>query len=173
MMVPGYFLAIAKRHVSGFCSLGEKELVAVENFLEKVLAKLGPLFGEYLVFEHGASDGLAANGSCISHAHFHLIPNAKALGPRLLTVLDFLPLERFCDLPQIGRGYAFLGFAGRYYYNSAVDLPGQWVRRQFASVLTDERCWDWAIERGEHELEQTLKTLRTAGLLNPDSFYEP
>jgi hypothetical protein len=63
MLVPGYFLAITTEHIFAFSELSRPQLDTTETWLDSVISQLAPLFGEYLLFEHGSCGG-SRTGAC-------------------------------------------------------------------------------------------------------------
>ena len=158
--MPGYLLLVTTDHMANFGEMGESRLRVLEPFISTLTGQLAGLFGDYLVFEHGASPEQAVSrGSCVSHAHLHLMPAAKASD----SLLAALPWEPLTTLPELARfresGYAMCGIAGRYYVANA-PLPSQWIRRKVVEWLALETHWDWGAYFGEDELHTTLEKLR-------------
>lgn len=159
MLVPGYVLATTMDHHLSTASLASRVrhdfFAEVELFINSLAVK----FGEYIIFEHGSCP---TSGSCIDHAHLHLIPatdDFRELVSRSrhwceLNSLD--ELDRFADVE-----YGLLGIRGTYSIDTE-HLPSQWIRQALAnSVGTD--AWDWALNYGHSNLELTKRILATSG----------
>ncbi len=164
MFVPGYLLAITHEHVTSFAALGDSTLAKVHVWLTDTVAQLSKLFGEYLIFEHG-SGALrtdASTGSCVTHAHLHLMPLPEAALQRIERELPWDEVESFPSIARWGRrNYALLGYRDRWKVALDVDLPGQWIRRVVATVLGRAELYDWALYSGHAELGMTLDRLRS------------
>jgi ATP adenylyltransferase len=165
MLAPGYLLAITERHLSNFGHLGRSELEQVESRLADVLRELTPLFGEYLVFEHGTprvSEGL---GSCITHAHLHLIPTSESSISAVRDALDWQPVGSLADVADFAeQGYAYLQARGESHVVVAPRLPGQWIRRMVALHHGLADRWDWAVHPGDQNLIDTFERLTARGV---------
>lgn len=161
MMVPGYFLAVTHVHVQSLASLSSATATTLYNWVLEQCTRLAPLFGEYLVVEHGSCPGVMS-GSCIDHAHLHLVPLADQIG-------DLLLVEpgvnwRIIDAPSAlagerNRGYVSLYHRGDYYVAHDVRLPSQWLRRIMARELALP-VWDWALDFGRPNLGATMSQVR-------------
>jgi diadenosine tetraphosphate (Ap4A) HIT family hydrolase len=161
MIVPGSFLIVSKIHVHGFASLSEESLIRVDSSIRYILGRLRPLFGDYLVFEHGSPiKAIESHGGCIMHAHFHLFPTAKETGPMILSALPWQELGSLFQLSQArGLAYALVGLDGHYSLSKSPRLPSQWIRRVVVDSLNSSKHWDWGVEFGYKELEETLAKL--------------
>ncbi len=183
MMLPGYFLVVTRPHNTSFAQRDRDELAALDHELTKVTDSFGEHFGTYFRLEHG-SDNITecGSGGCIDHAHQHLIPANEDVGEYILDQLpwrevkDYGALEEFRGEPYIYLGRsAIQGERARHYVVPNPQLPGQWVRRQIASVLGTtvrevygERHFeetigddaDWAIHPAAGNLSLTMIFLR-------------
>lgn len=163
MIVPGYLLAISRTHIQMFSEFLPIQLVELQSYILKILATLNPLFGEYIIFEHGPQKIVDGHklGGCIGHAHLHLIPKTKNLVKQIKSALPWQPLKSFSELHEKG-DYALFGDANNFYFSSVPNLPPQWIRKQL-TLASEAPCdWDWTIDTGIEELEVTLATLRDA-----------
>lgn len=165
MLVPGCFLTVSKQHVFSYAHFSRKQLDELEHYVHTVTDRLGQLFGEYFIFEHGACErSVTSYGGCITHAHLHLTPAARQAGSQILSSLDFEEISRFSAVAsQTDDSYALLGLGKRYFLARNPKLPGQWIRRVVVESLNLTRHWDWAVEFGESELETTLEVLARDG----------
>jgi len=161
MIVPGSFLIVSKTHVHSYAAFEEQTLPALDRDVKEIIEWLTVIFGEYLLFEHGASSIRSdPHGGCIIHAHFHLFPTAEATGPIVLNALPWLRLKTLSDLSSAGvNSYALVRLAGQYYLSISPKLPSQWIRRVVVESLAISRHWDWGADFGKRELEETLVKL--------------
>lgn len=162
MIVPGCFLIISKKHLDSFACMESQTLSNIERQLKKIINWLEPIFGEYLIFEHG---GLASqnkpHGGCITHAHFHLFPTAKETGLIVQRSLSWKSIDLFSNLSGFrDSSYAFLGLNRKYYVHKTPNLPSQWIRRIVVDSLNISKHWDWGVEFGYEELEITLAKIK-------------
>lgn len=163
MLVPGYFLVVSERHQLAMVDSDSRELRATRHWIDGVVSSLSPLFGNYLVFEHGSCES-AHGGACVDHAHVHLIPKADQLRQRLRRALPWNKLRTYTELIQCsGTPYAYLGLAGEHYALRDSRIPSQWIRRELARHLGHD-VWDWALDPGLANLEATLTALSRSHL---------
>jgi hypothetical protein len=158
MFVPGYFLAVSNWHTSSYAAHGLEGLRDIELLISTSLRLMTPHFGDYVIFEHGQRpDAIGSPGSCIDHAHMHMVPGSEELQSTLLSKLDWFELKKYTDLSDYGQDdYTYLRFRNRHYCAVNPHLESQWFRRQVAEMLGIE-LWDWALYTGKRELEETLK----------------
>ncbi len=163
MFVPGYFLVVSTRHVLSFSEYEGSALDALSAFVSSTISELSPIFGEYLVFEHGPSAVEAAShGGCISHAHLHLIPVAAEVESPLLEELAWEPIAALRDLATLdGAAYALCALRNNYYVSESSTPGSQWIRRKIVEWMKLPKDWNWATYAGEAELATTLKRLVT------------
>jgi len=139
MLLPGYFLAITKRHYSSFAELGGRALSRFDEYLQDLLGALAPIFGDYFSFEHGSAEicSTEACGPSIEHAHFHLIPAANNLESALLQALPWEELSSISKIPEdLASDYALFGLRGGYYISRSPKIPSQWIRRKLVEILS-------------------------------------
>ena len=159
MFVPGYFQLISQDHIPSFARLKSDDLRSVYDFAQHIGHVLEGTFGRYLIFEHGSAS-LTGEGSrsCITHAHWHLIPCAVQAKARLLEALDWNRLSSVVDLKQsCDLGYAFLSLEEECYVQANPAIPGQWIRRMVAETVHCDDVWDWEVYPGSRELAMTLE----------------
>jgi diadenosine tetraphosphate (Ap4A) HIT family hydrolase len=158
MLVPGYLLVATEDHVLSTAELGPSALGDLAQWLNLTVERLGQEFGHYFIFEHGSS-GSEASGACVGHAHLHLVPLADELFRHLKTAAPWRKLADYESLAAfVGHGYAYLAVDGNHLVLPEPRLGSQWVRRQIGEWL-GRPDWDWALYRGDSELEYTLRSL--------------
>lgn len=163
----GYTLIISKDHFHSFAYLPEQLFPELEAFRGKVLGKLHELCPQPItMMEHGALNRCQRGGSCIDHAHLHLMPLAADLYPALS--------ERFalCELGSVSEVRLFKDAQTAYLFyqreglrSHAVKLsqevPSQLLRRMACEALGTPQLWDWratplrdAIKQFMHEYKR-------------------
>lgn len=161
-LVPGYLMVVTTEHLTSVGALGTSRLPELQSWLRSRLAQLEPVFGQYLVFEHGSGKSRrdAPSGACIVHAHLHLVPANDSLIALLRQSLAWRALASFSDLANFAdQNYAFLETEAGRYISTEIDLPGQWIRRQVAQSIGRSDYYDWGVFSGEEELQETLARL--------------
>lgn len=168
MITPGYFLVVDRQHKTNFSHHSHASLIALESSLDHLVRRLGAVFGEYLIFEHGPDRSNCGGGGCVSHAHMHLIPCSKQLQRRLLEQFQWNALLGLSDIERIRAGaYMLAGFEGTFHLASAPQVQSQWIRRQLVATIRGPRHWDWKIDPGTAELETTLQEFNQVDLTKP------
>lgn len=166
MLLPGYLLAVSREHITSFAQLSSDRLQEVDGSLANIDTQLSPLFGDYFRCESG-SDNVAqfcGSGGCIDHAHQHLVPAAD-VGTHILKALPWEQMDAYEDIAAYrGKPYIYLGKAGLHYIVPEPNLPGQWMRRQLADIR-NLRSWDYALDPGLNNLNETLTKLKTNSTL--------
>jgi len=160
MMVPGYFLAVSRNHVQSFAHLTPVTVTAFYDWVIERCRAWTPLFGPYLIVEHGSCPG-ARSGSCIDHAHLHLVPLANQIGHVLLAEpgVNWTPAVGASVLAdKRDSGYVSLHYGGDLFIADDVCLPSQWLRRIIARELALP-VWDWALDFGRPNLSRTMARL--------------
>jgi diadenosine tetraphosphate (Ap4A) HIT family hydrolase len=159
MLVAGYFLLVTRRHAPSFAHLEAGDWLRVESDVTRLLRGLGQVFGEYLILEHG-SCSTRPSGSCIDHAHLHLVPLAGQLRNALLDAseVEWKRCDGFKDVSsRRATGYVSLRI-GEERWISDSDVPSQWLRRVIGRQLGTD-AWDWAVDSGAENLQQTMLAL--------------
>lgn len=160
MMVPGYFLAVTRSHIHSVAELPSLDLACFYGWVLERCKEWRLLFGEYLIAEHGSCPG-TRSGSCIDHAHLHLVPLANEVGSAILNRSGVIwrELSGAEELSELrGRGYVSINLQGRLFAADDVSLPSQWLRQLVAREL-GLAVWDWALEYGRPQLSTTMSTL--------------
>ncbi len=163
MFLPGYLLLVSRPHLPSFGHLEPARLNALDRSIRDLIDALSPVFGDYFLFEHGVARTFErSKGTCVDHAHLHLIPAApvaEQIGSQLGIPAELGALSELRPLAE--RGYALLGGPPSWRAWPQPGLASQWIRRTTASLLGIEH-WDWAVYRGERELQLTLERIGNA-----------
>jgi diadenosine tetraphosphate (Ap4A) HIT family hydrolase len=145
----GYTLIISKEHFPSFAYVPEHLFPELEAFRDGILAKLHSLCEPPItITEHGAMNRCQRGGSCIDHAHLHLMPLAADLYPILSRrfSLDELgsisELRRFKDA-QIPYLYHQREGLRCHAVELLQDVPSQLLRRIACQALGQPDLWDW------------------------------
>jgi hypothetical protein len=98
--------------------------------------------------EHGAMSRCRRGGSCIDHAHLHLMPLATDLYPLLRERFLFGELKSISDLRRFKNAHIpYLYYQREGLRSHAVelsqDVPSQTLRRIACQALGTPELWDW------------------------------
>lgn len=145
----GYTLIISKEHFHSFAYLPEHLFPELEAFRDNVLDKLHDLCQHPITsMEHGAMNRCQRGGSCIDHAHLHLMPLAADLYPILRERFPFGELGPFSELRRFKDAHIPYLYYQREGLRSHVvplaqDVPTQTLRRIACQSLGTPELWDW------------------------------
>ncbi len=145
----GYTLIISKEHFLSFSYLPEHLFPELESFRDSVINKLHKISQHPIsIMEHGALNRCQRGGSCIDHAHLHLIPLAADLYPALRQQFSFDELESISELRRFNdEKITYLYYQRERLRGQAVKLtqevPSQLLRRIACQALGTPELWDW------------------------------
>jgi diadenosine tetraphosphate (Ap4A) HIT family hydrolase len=159
-LVTGHVLIVTRGHYRAVGELETGERVdEVAAYIESVRAKYEEQ-GVYVVaFEHGPRRAREA-GSCIDHAHVHVVPCARRVSvtnvvssPLLMSIglSDWRRMEQLRDVRALYQhvSYLWIQDTSRTFsvtVTSADSIPSQALRRWCAEAL-NLRDWDWRSTR--------------------------
>jgi diadenosine tetraphosphate (Ap4A) HIT family hydrolase len=145
----GYTLIISKEHFASFACVPEHLFPELEDFRNNVLDKLHNVCPDPVTTtEHGALNRCQRGGSCIDHAHLHLMPLAVDLSPMLSERFSFRELASISELRRFKKAqipylyYQREGLRGRG-VGLSQDVPSQLLRRIACQALGTPELWDW------------------------------
>jgi diadenosine tetraphosphate (Ap4A) HIT family hydrolase len=145
----GYTLIISKEHLISYASLPVELFAELDSFSAAVRSKVERIAGQsVMMFEHGAISRPQRAGSCIDHAHLHLLPTADLLIPPLTGMFGFISLSQHSDITRFQKEqtpYLYFEKANgqQYAVSTAQDLPNQFIRRVASQHLNCSDLWDW------------------------------
>lgn len=169
-LVEGYSLIITKTHHLSFGSLGESQLEAIEAFKNHVTRQLEVMYGlPVMIFEHGEAGANSHAGSCMRHAHLHLLPSGPDLDitPELCSTSPLHELAGFAELDQYSKKpYLYYERMGKkLVFTPERDLPCQFVRRLIARKLGRPETWDWIVFPFRERIDAFKRTYRNSARL--------
>jgi len=145
----GYTLIIPKEHFLSYAYVPEHLFPELEAFRDNVLDKLHNICQHPITtLEHGAINRCQRGGSCIDHAHLHLMPLAPDLYPLLSERFSFgelgsmSELRRFNDA-QISYLYCQREGLRSHAVQLSQDVPSQLLRQLACQALGEPELWDW------------------------------
>jgi len=145
----GYTLIVSKEHLLSFACLPEHLFSELESFRDHVVDKLHSICQHPIsIMEHGAINRCQRAGSCIDHAHLHLMPLAIDLYPILSERFPFGELGCIGELRHFKDGrIPYLYYQREGLRSHAVelseDVPSQLLRRIACQALGQPELWDW------------------------------
>lgn len=145
----GYTLIVSKDHLPSFAYVPEDLFPELEAFRNNVLDKLHTICEHPVtITEHGAINRCQRGGSCIDHAHLHLMPLAVDLSPILSERFSFRELDSISEV----RRFKDAQISYLYYQREGLrshgvgltqDVPSQLLRRIACQALGTPDMWDW------------------------------
>lgn len=144
--VEGYSLIIPKDHYRTFSEIPDDILADFCYFQMRIRLILSSLYGmPTIMFEHGAACPENRAGSCIDHAHMHILPFRGAL-PLLFHIGDVQQLQSQLEIKikASGRSYLYIedGMGSRMVIPNE-PVPSQFLRQLAATYLGKKEMWDW------------------------------
>jgi diadenosine tetraphosphate (Ap4A) HIT family hydrolase len=145
----GYTLIISKEHYPSFAYVPEELFPELEAFRDYVLGKLHDICQRTIsIMEHGAMSRCQRGGSCIDHAHLHLVPLAADLYPKLRERFSFAELKSIRDVRRFKDTQSSYLYYQREGFRShgaklSQDVPSQTLRRIACEALGTPELWDW------------------------------
>jgi Diadenosine tetraphosphate (Ap4A) hydrolase and other HIT family hydrolases len=157
----GYMIICARQHIYNMSLLSKEkweELLYLKKKISKMteaIYKCRPLF-----FEHGDADCHNRGGSCISHAHIHVVPLALAKEPEMLhkfPLYCFDDPNKWKDFAISHSPYFYLELAnGKIFMINETNLPCQFGRQLLVLELKLPVNWDWRSTTDEDKMRETI-----------------
>ena len=163
----GHLLLVSNYHYLSFAEVCANHLEEVRDTVTQVLRLCSVTFGHSVILEHGSSPG-AEGTSCISHAHWHIIPiDSRAIIAAIaMDGLSYVNLSRLDDLAAIVEWktpYFYVDDGNiRRVYRGNRTLPQQYMRSIVGAVLgIPDPQWDWALAIRKEYLRKTIKAVKS------------
>ena len=157
--IEGYCLVVTKEHARTMAELTREECFELANVLDEVGGRLNTLYPNgRCVFEHGAVCPANRAGSCIDHAHMHVLPiNCDVRGH--LSALSGDRIGSVRELTSFGshlESYIYYepepGLSMVYSCHDRV--PSQFMRRLIGQQLGGDKDWDWRVSPHSEKIQQ-------------------
>ena|SRR5215469_12200205 len=169
-LVEGHILVVTRQHHLNFATGMLEHPAEAIGVIESARDWVRETYGSVALFEHGTTSGSSGAGSCIDHAHVHVLPVAAA---GLIDVMrgDELELEAPGDIAS----WMSIADAQRPYLlcsdgrSLVVSFPVRTARRQYlrsaaAHLLgIPDPEWDWAAFIRKDLLRETVRRYRLTG----------
>jgi diadenosine tetraphosphate (Ap4A) HIT family hydrolase len=161
----GHTLLVPRNHYINFGIIPEELAGELDSFREHCLSLISDHYGPATVLEHGSSSNMR-RAACISHAHWHLIPDLKSPvqiferdGLRGFDVHTWRELGNFAELD---RPYIYFNIDSEHrIYCTNLSKRHQYLRIVMAEILgVPEPEWDWALSLRPELLRATVRELQ-------------
>jgi len=155
-LVAGHLLIVTRAHQPAIGGLPTEEIQDVETYVKVLRAEYEERGQSVVTFEHG-SKGPGEAGSCIDHAHVHIVPSTRQITATNIVASPFLKsagltdwrsMRGLNDLTQLYRYMSYLWIqdsSGAFAVTVTTDgrsVPCQALRRWCAEALGLAE-WDW------------------------------
>ncbi len=144
--VDGYCLVVAKEHYRTVAEMPTAAMRDLTLFYNLSISRLAQWFeSPVIAFEHGAACPAERMGSCIDHAHIHLVPTSARANVSLEGLTE-CALPSFEDIHRLAaeNSYLFYEVEGqKRLWVGAQHLPSQFMRRKLAESIELAGQWDW------------------------------
>ena len=166
-LAPGHLLIVSREHYPACLHAPLEARRELERFLASVAERLRELYsGPVVCFEHGESAGSlkGRSGSCIDHAHLHVVPAPPSFVSHLTgRGTGWRRVESFAASgASASDGHAYL-LAGELFPRNRIFIreapgvvPPQLLRRVLSSELHTGQSWNWRIHPQPENFLQTI-----------------
>lgn len=163
-LVEGHVLLVPREH---FLSIGHLPVdlqTEFDEFRAECIALVAKHYRTPTVLEHGST--LGSVSSCISHAHWHLIPGVGGIleliaadGLESMEIASWRALRTISDSC---RPYIYVFQSSRQMvYTDVSSIPRQYLRMKSAEILgIPDPEWDWGLSLHPELLRSTVKVLK-------------
>lgn len=144
-LVPGHLLLLTKDHYCSFAKVPCSMLNEFQDVRDRSIAYLADIYGAPLLFEHGSSKTAPSVGTCIDHAHIHLLPVSAPVEEWLEEVGDVTPGSTAGHQHDVSENYLWYRKqdGSEYFVQSFHQpIPSQFIRRVLADHLNIAE-WNW------------------------------
>lgn len=167
-IVNGYVLIVTRRHVSSVANLSRADRLALAGFISRISRKLSAMYSRTTIaFEHGVVDPSQPAGSCINHAHIHLLPHLRDIDAPLRRRSRF----RCVAIKGVGELSPRLTQRRSYVYYQGIDgragcyiiddmLQCQYMRRLLAEDIGRPGLWDYEVYPFRRKIRQFVERYR-------------
>ncbi len=164
--VEGYCLIVSKEHartMSELSPIARDELAWLLKEIGSRLSAIRP--GGQCVFEHGSACPQNHAGTCIDHAHVHLLPVSCDVRPELVTIHGCILTDSAANYSTLDsvRG-SYLYYEAREgvgeVYSCAQRLPSQLMRKLICNRLGIPTQWDWRKKPRRDVVEEFVNSWR-------------
>ena len=163
-LMEGHVLIVPREHRLGMSGIPEAQYDELEEIFREVSIKITEEYGASLFFEHGDISREKKAGSCIQHAHFHVLPTDLEIANYLENRLERREIKKLVELrdqAEKQEPYLFLEEKGERYVFTVPDvLPSQYLRQVIAVQLETPERWDWRTSPNIEEMLRTRERLR-------------
>lgn len=160
-LTEGYVMALPRQHYRSIAEVPLDQLRVLDQLKNDIVERISSCYCPPIVFEHGT--GKSRAGSCIEHAHLHLMAVKEDLLSALQARFKLRKLDGLMALSDARRSsssYLYFEDQSRSAYFAEVEaLPSQYVRRIVAEGIGRPDRWDYAAFPEYDLIRATLQRL--------------
>ncbi len=158
----GHILLVSNTHYFSFSEVAKNHLTELADTTTQVLTLYRDTFGEPVILEHGSVSDMRGS-SCITHAHWHILP---LIPGKLVNIMEAdglvsTELHSFDNLAAIAaRKVPYFLVAGPNFLR--LFGIGQVMRQQYLRSIVGKELgipdpeWDWALVVRKHLLRNNI-----------------
>lgn len=157
----GYMIICARRHLFNMSLLEEKEWADLLQLKCRIRQMAKKIYGcDPLFFEHGDADCTNRGGSCISHAHIHVVPLSLVKVPQMLckfSAFYFDSADEWKCFASLHSPYFTLELSdGKIIMIHETNLPCQFGRQLLVTEMNLSVEWDWRRVLDVDKMKKTI-----------------
>jgi len=164
-IVEGWLLIIPKKQILSYGYLQQtalyNELEALLDYVGKVVRKL---YGDFVVFEHGAYSQNKSVGCGVDYAHIHIVPTEHNLVNELEVKYDWrqiVSLKETANYIQNNQPYLYYrNQQNESFITTNESIPSQLFRKAVASAMGMSDKYDWNTNSFPENLQKTIDTYK-------------
>lgn len=164
-IVEGYLLICTKKHLISMAHLNKEEFKELEEIQEKCKKILCSKYSCPIFFEHGPIESKDKAGSCIDHAHLHVIPLKidltedlkKRFPSKKIISISELNFQKKMKLPYF---YFENNKGEKHVFKIPEIVPSQYIRKLISNKLNDFSEWNWREHPYLKRFNETIKSIR-------------
>lgn len=157
-LVPGHLLIAPKRHITAMAHLDREELQELEGVISEISDFLFKIYNKKLVLmEHGSTHDRCSSGACVSHAHFHILPNEIKLSNSIQVDKEKIRISQLDQVLHLNTDYLLYSDDCKYFYFcEAKNFPSQYFRKVIFQASELKGHWNWILDQRIEVMRQTI-----------------
>lgn len=160
-MCEGYLLICCREHINNMTLLNPAQWDELKMLKERIRRLVFNTYKHQAVmFEHGDASNTIKGGSCITHAHIHVVPVSINSHPEFLNQFELEFFSEYDDFKNAYRGkapYFYLELSNRQIIAfQEYGLPCQFGRQLIHKESGLKEHWDWRINPTKEKMLLTI-----------------
>jgi len=158
-----HLLLLTRDHFLNFSQIPPAsfaEFSLLFSFLKKILTTS---YERPIIFEHGPLSEKRNAGSCITHAHIHILPLKNDIEPQLSTDFKKNEAQGVGEITIQEQKIPYIFYQNQngdsFIYEVNDNLPSQYIRQLIAESIGKPDIWDWSQHLGINILLKTYTKL--------------